>query len=438
MKRSRLQTGMVTAVLAASVLTAYEGARRHPLAPPAPVAAAVSEAGAPAAGVAFAAASPAAAWRADDPRDARMAPTPLRRAAYTLRKEVDRGAFPGAALVVGRGSRAVLEEGIGRVHWSGDGVDPERTVYDLASLTKVVATTTAVMLLVEDGEMELDAPVSRYLPEFSGGARDRVTVRHLLTHTSGLPAGASTGGFGGKAARAWLMATPLARAPGVKVEYSDVGFVTLYAAAEAAAGRPLPELLEERVFGPLGMASTTFAPADGCAECAPTARRGDGSDLRGSVHDPIAAKLGGELAGNAGLFSTAHDVARFAAMLASGGELDGVRVLEEETIGEFTRRQPGARTRALGWDTRDERGIGAAGLGMSAGAYGHTGFTGTSLWIDPERDTWVVLLTNRTYAPHAKVAIQSLRRTVHDDVAVAADSGDLAVSKGLAVSAGPV
>jgi CubicO group peptidase (beta-lactamase class C family) len=333
-----------------------------------------------------------------------------------------RGAFPGAALALGQGGRPVLERGLGRLTWGGAAVDPAGTLYDLASLTMVVATTTAVMLLVEDGRMELDAPVSRYLPEFAGGAKDRVTVRHLLTHTSGLPAGAGVRGTG-EAARDRLLGTPLRSAPGEEVVYSDVGFVTLWAAAERAAAGPLPELLEERVFGPLGMASTGFAPGGECEACAPTFRDGDGTPVRGVVHDPIARTLGADRAGNAGLFSTARDVARFAAMLAAGGELGGVRVLADSTIRRFTGRQEGAGTRALGWDTRDERGIGAAGLGMSAGAYGHTGFTGTSLWVDPERGTWTVFLTNRAYAPQAGVQMQALRRVLHDDVAEAVDRG---------------
>jgi CubicO group peptidase (beta-lactamase class C family) len=383
---------------------------------------------------AAAAASPAKAvaarWKApEDPRTVGMDAAALGSAVRALEAQVEREGFPGAALAVGRGAELALEAGVGRIRWDGDRVSPDSSLYDIASLTKVVATTTAAMLLVEDGRLELDAPVSRYLPEWrsasrtgenSGGRKDEVTIRHLLTHTSGLPAGAGTWGTE-EEARARLIATPLRAAPGERVEYSDVGFVVLYAALERAAGRPIPELLEARVFGPLGMESTTFDPALDCRGCAPTAWTGT-AEIVGRVHDPIAAKLGGENAGNAGLFSTASDLGRFAAMLASGGELNGVRVLAEETVKKFTTRQPDAATRALGWDTRDERGIGAAGLAMSAGSFGHTGFTGTSLWVDPERKTWTVLLTNRTYAPRATVAIQKVRRTVHEDVVQAADA----------------
>lgn len=293
-----------------------------------------------------------------------------------------------------------------QVGWGEGPVDPAATVYDLASLTKVVATTTAVMLLAEDGRLELDAPVGRYLPEFRGGAKQRVTIRHLLTHTSGLPAGSGAGGKTPRAALARLIATPLRGTPGGRVVYSDVGFVVLWAAAERAAGEPLPELLEQRVWSPLGMRSTGFRSAEGCDLCAPT---GGGRSFRGRVHDPIARRLGG-VAGNAGLFSTARDLARFAAMMANGGELDGVRVLRAETIHRFTTRQTGAGRRALGWDTS-----------RGTGAFGHTGFTGTSIWIDSDRGTWTVLLCNRTYRPRAPNRIGKLRRVVHDWVARAAD-----------------
>jgi CubicO group peptidase (beta-lactamase class C family) len=328
------------------------------------------------------------------------------------------GAFPGAALAIGRGADAGYLKGLGTTYPGGPRVDADETLYDVASLTKVVATTTAVMLLVEDGKLSIDAPVSRYLPAFSGGNKDRVTLRHLLAHTSGLPAW-SAPGSSPQQTLARMIATPLRTAPGAKAEYSDVGFIVLWAAAERAAGEPLAELLDRRLFRPLGMESTRFAPGADCTRCPPTARKSDGSALRGTVHDPIASRLGG-VTGNAGLFSTAADMARFAAMMAGEGELDGVRVLKAETVREFTARVRGADTRALGWDTRDERGIGAAGLALSPRAYGHTGFTGTSLWVDPERGTWTVLLTNRTYQPRGPNRMQALRRDVHSSVARAA------------------
>jgi serine-type D-Ala-D-Ala carboxypeptidase len=355
---------------------------------------------------------------------ARMAEDRLGDAERLVRDEVRRGAFPGAALAAGRGARLAMMRGIGSAEWGRLEVDPERTVYDIASLSKVVATTTAVMLLFEDGKLDLDAPVRRYLPEFTGGEKDRVTIRQLLAHTSGLPAGAAAPGTPEQALAAQIR-TPLKTRPGTAMVYSDVGFVVLWAAVERAAGEPLEELLQRRVFGPLQMTSTRFRPGgEACDRCSPSWRSPDGTPVRGVVHDPTARRLGG-VAGNAGLFSTAADLARFAAMLASGGELEGARVLQEGTIRTFTARQSGAENRALGWETPMPSG-GSAGALFSRRAFGHTGYTGTSMWIDPERGTWTVLLANRTFDPQAPNRIQALRRAVNDRVAQAAELADVA------------
>lgn len=355
------------------------------------------------------------------PSDAGFTAVELDRAMYVITDEVYRGGFPGAAVAVGRWNRTVMERGIGTLDRTlgSPAVDPDRTIYDLASLTKVVATTTAVMLLVQDGVMELNAPVSRYLPAFSGGGKEQVTIRHLLTHTSGLPAGANINAESARESLDRAIAVSLVRAPGARVEYSDIGFIVLWAAAQAAHGGSLPELLRERVYEPLEMWSTGFTPGESCWQCAPTEDR---PGFRGTVHDPLARRLGG-IAGHAGLFSTVHDLSRFAAMLVNGGELDGVRVLQKGTIDLFTMRQPGAETRALGWDTPSEEGEGAGGLRISRSAFGHTGFTGTSLWVDPERGTWTVLLSNRTYRPNGPSRMQALRRELNDLVATSIDLG---------------
>ncbi|MBV9108128.1 MAG: beta-lactamase family protein [Gemmatimonadetes bacterium] len=382
-------------------------------------------------------AAAAAAPRTDDAAAHQVKKTrtlelaPLDQAEAAVWAQVNAGAIPGAALAVGREDHSVLERGIGRIGWSSSAakVDAERTVYDLASLTKVVATTPAVMLLVEDGKMDLDAPVSRYLPEFSGGAKDRVTIRQLLTHTSGLPAGVQLDAATPDEAWRQLLRTPLVHAPGETVVYSDIGMNVLFAAAQRAAGEPLFSLLDRRVYGPLKMRSTTYLPGEGCQTCAPTRRDGGGNPVQGVVHDPIARALGG-VAGNAGLFSTAHDLGRFAAMLANGGELDGVRVFRQETVEMFTARQPGTGTRALGWDTPGPNGAGGFGVKASKDSFGHTGFTGTSIWIDPERHSWTVLLTNRVYEPRAPNTIMALRRKVNDRVAIAADDFDVHVNPG--------
>lgn len=349
-----------------------------------------------------------------EPVDAALAgldPRGLERAVDAVRREVRRGVLPGASIVVGRGEHVVEKRGIGVLAPELADVDPDGTMYDLASLTKVVATTSAVMLLVEDGKMEMDAPVSRYLPEFTGGARSRVTVRQLLTHTSGLPAGASPPSGNPEATLARLIATPLRNAPGEKVVYSDIGPIVLFAAAERVAGEPIPALLERRVFTPLGMKSTRFDPGTGCSRCAPTTSR-----FRGTVHDPLAQRLGG-VAGNAGLFSTATDMGRFAAMLAGGGALGGVRIFREETVRTFTARQPGAQDRALGWELPGEkRTDGSGGARISDRAFGHTGFTGTSIWMDPQYDVFVILLSNRVNPTRNNQKIGRVRTQLADAV----------------------
>lgn len=373
-----------------------------------------------------------AVLRSEDPRPGHVFITPaevglavegIEGAREAIRREIRRGGMPGATLAVGRGAALVLEEGFGRVGWSSttDRVDPDRTIYGLASLTKVVATTAAAMLLYEDGKLDLDDAVSAHLPEFP---HRRVTFRHLLTHTSGLPAGLRLRNVTPAQARVRILRTPLQRDPGTEVEYSDLGFIVLWYALEEMAGEPLPDLLTRRIYAPLGMRSTRFNPGRGCRSCAPTKLLKNGTVVRGVVHDPLAEALAGR-AGHAGLFSTSHDPARFAAMLANGGELDGVRIFEEETIRLFTTPQPGADSRALGWDTpsQDPEAIETSTVqSLSPHAFGHYGFTGTSLWVDPATGLWIVALSNRVYAPRARNGIRELRRAVHDHLALATES----------------
>ncbi|HEX2210525.1 MAG TPA: serine hydrolase domain-containing protein [Longimicrobium sp.] len=330
-----------------------------------------------------------------------------------VREQIERGSFPGAVLVVGVGSQEVHRSAVGRVGWTdgADPVDAARTMFDLASLTKAVATTTAIMLLVDDGRMRLDDPVVRYVPEFSDR---RVTLRQLLTHTAGARAGAvnMNQDASPQAVRRYLITRPLALEPGRDVLYSDIGFVVLYAAAERAAREPLPQFLRRRVWEPLGMTSTRFAAPRGCARCAPTLRLSDGEPYRGGSYDEVGRALKG-MGGNAGLFSTAADLARFAAMIANGGELDGARIVRGETVDAFLRPQPGAGSFALGWVTYCREGKVPDHVACKdVFAIGHTGSTGTALWIDPATRTWMVLLTNRVYEPRRDVDMQMVRRAV--------------------------
>jgi CubicO group peptidase (beta-lactamase class C family) len=313
------------------------------------------------------------------------------------------GGYPGASVVIGRNGYAVFQKGFGKLGWttSSARVTADRSIYDLASLTKVVGTTTAAMLLYDQGRLDLEAPVSTYLPAFSGGWKDSVTVRQLLTHRSGLPAGRDLWRVARTPdeARAAVLSTPLECRPGQCYIYSDLGADVLGFVIEAIAGESLDVFLHDKVFEPLGMNDTFFRPADSVTyRIAPTEIAPPrGYPLQGEVHDENAYALGG-VAGHAGLFSTAADLSIFAQMMLNGGSYNGVRILSDTVVSLFTRRAAG--TRALGWDTAD--GDGGSGKFLDSRAYGHTGYTGTSIWIDPDRQMFVLLLTNRVHAARAR------------------------------------
>lgn len=357
------------------------------------------------------------------PRTVGMSAVRLAKIDHVVERGITAGGYPGASVVVGRRGAAVWEKGFGRLSWEhgSSPVVADKTIYDLASLTKVVGTTTAVMILYDEGRIHLDDPVSKFVPGFSGGDKDRVTVRMLLEHRSGLPAGRDLWRIAHtpSEAREAVIQTPLVRAPGSAYEYSDLGADMLGFVVEAAAGRRLDEFLSDRVFGPLGMTDTFFRPAASLRDrVAPTeVNPPRGYPLQGEVHDENAYALGG-VAGHAGLFSTATDLAVFAQMMLNGGEYNGIRIVADSTVALFTKRAAGSR--ALGWDTCD--GDGSCGSILGERAYGHTGFTGTSMWIDPDRDLFVVLLTNRVHEARARrpaKVIADVRADLSDAAALA-------------------
>lgn len=317
-----------------------------------------------------------------------------------IRLAITEGRLPGGVVRVEHGG-AHFEKTIG-----DRAVEPAReamtsdTIFDAASLTKVLATTPCVMKLIELGKVELDAPVARYLPEFTGENKEGVTVRHLLTHTSGAKPGiphAGITGYGEGIARACKF--PLGDPPGTLIRYSDINFILLGEILRRASGMALDEFAAAEIFRPLGMRDTGFRPA---AELRPRIAPTTRGTARGAVHDPTAAKMGG-VAGHAGLFTTAGDVARFARMLLAGGELGGVRVLQSETVKLMTTVQtPDEITgrRGLGWDI-DTGHSGPRGKWFPLGSYGHTGWTGGSLWIDPFSQSFVILLSNRNHPTEA-------------------------------------
>ena len=336
------------------------------------------------------------------PTDVGMSGTRLGAIERVIERGIKAGGYPGASVVVGRKGAAVFEKGFGRLSWSSTStaVDAQRTIYDVASLSKVVGTTTAIMILFDEKKIGLDDPVVNYIPTFGGGDKDRVTIRQLLTHTSGLPAGRDIWRIAQTPleARALVLNTPLEGRPGAQYIYSDLGADVLGLIVEVVASEPLDKFLTRRVFDPLGMNETFYRPADSLRyRIAPTeVTPPRGYPLRGEVHDENAYALGG-VAGHAGLFSTAADLSVFAQMMLNGGEYNGVQIISKPTVELFTSRAFGHR--ALGWDTAE--GDYGSGRYLGPTAYGHTGFTGTSMWIDPEREMFVILLTNRVHAARA-------------------------------------
>ena len=321
------------------------------------------------------------------------------------------GQLPGAVVLVWHRGRTVYHKAFGR---RAVVPDAERmttdTIFDLASLTKVVATTTAVMMLVEEGRIRLRAPVAQYVPGFDRHGKHDVTVEHLLTHMSGLrPDLDLDEEFDGyEIAISRAIEQPLEAQAGDRFIYSDINFFILGDIVARVSGMPLDRFAAQRIFAPLGMHSTAFkpgrdlrsriAPTEACRPLGWPCGDAGATMLRGTVHDPTARRMGG-VAGHAGVFGTAADLARFGAALISGGSLEGVRLLAPLTVARMTSpaTPPGIRDRrGLGWDI-DSRYSANRGDLFPAGSYGHTGFTGTSIWIDPSTRTVVVFLSSRLH-----------------------------------------
>lgn len=340
-----------------------------------------------------------------------------------LERAVRDSAFPGAIAVVGTRSGISATVAVGHLDWKPSALVDARTVWDLASLTKVVATTSAIAQLAERGKVDLDAPAVRYLPRWNAPRIERITVRHLLSHSSGLPSWRPLYKEAQTRAEALALVYQTApdTVPGARYVYSDLGAILLGEIVVSVSGRPLDQYLREYVFGPLKMRETVYRPGGDLRERAaptefdPWRQR----HLKGEVHDENCYVLG-QVTGHAGLFSTADDLARFARMYLGEGELDTVRVLEARTIQLFTHVQDSALShRALGWET--PTGNNSGGHFMSGRAFGHTGFTGTSLWIDPGRDLFILLLTNRVNPTRENSRIGPVRVAVADAVARALD-----------------
>lgn len=326
---------------------------------------------------------------------------------------------PGAVLAGGLGETTWITSAAGWADTTPRGSRPmlHDTLFDLASLTKVVATLPLVLSLVADGSVNLDDPVSAYLHGFTGGARHKVTLRNLLTHTSGLPATCELWLRCGEPveATATLCRLPLEAEPGTLVAYSDVGFILLGSVVEEVTGESLDAAFAERISQPLALTRTRFGPLARGEEVAATERRRDGTAWKGVVHDENARFLGG-VAGHAGLFSDAADMSRFAKWWISTD--DGpVPAALRDTANRCGTGDLGGH-RGLGWVCAGDQSY-LPGRGWSAQAVSHTGFTGTSIALDPVTGMWVVLLTNAVHHGRDKRTVRKLREAVHSSLAAA-------------------
>lgn len=359
--------------------------------------------------------------RPGTPAEAGFDPGRLEAAFAVLADEIQSGLLPGAVAVIARRGTVAAWRALGwaQLHPARRQIEPS-TLFDLASLTKVIATLPSVLLLLERGAFRLDDPVCRFFPEFTGEGREEVRIRHLLTHTGGLPPGIPLYRYEGdrEARIRQVFTVQLQAKPGARVIYTDLGFILLGELVTRLTGKGLDEFARQHVFEPLGMSSACFnPPAELRSRCAATEYREHlGRHQCGEVHDENATALGG-VAGHAGLFATAIDVAAYGQMWLNGGS----PVLSPATVAAATRDQTPGLDDCRGWGwivCRPDSAFMSCGDLFSPGSFGHTGFTGTSLWIDPSRELVVALLTNRVHLGRQEHILR-LRPRFHNAVAAA-------------------
>jgi CubicO group peptidase (beta-lactamase class C family) len=346
------------------------------------------------------------------PPDAARPPYP--RVDAAIRAGIKRGLYPGAVVIIGRHNRILYQRGYGHFTWSRHSAvpSPSATLWDLASVSKVVGTMAVALRLVDEGRLDLDAPVTQYFPAFGGGDKDRVTVRMLLDHTSGLRpyipfyrTAASR-----EEAITELLADSLRRAPGTAPEYSDLNAILLGLVLERVGGAPLDSLVMREVTRPLGMPQTLYRPPPSLLRRVAPSSSSHGQPVAGVPNDQNAVVFGG-VAGHAGLFATGRDLARYAQVWLRQGALRKGRWVRAETMQQFLTPGPQSGTRLLGWDSPDGDAEGPTAFGerLSSSAYGHTGWTGTQIWIDPRRDMFLIFLTNRSFDPRRTRSLAGLR-----------------------------
>jgi len=361
------------------------------------------------------------------PEKAGLSLSELEKIEPAVEASIKAGEMPGAVVLAVRHGKTYYLKAFGN-----RAIKPAKepmttdTIFDIASLTKVVATTPAIMHLADKGMLRLDDPVNRHLPRFTGGGKDNITLRHLLTHYSGLRAGFEPSkkwsGYDGALEEIWK--DRAVNTPGRSFIYSDLNFIVLAEIVRAVSGKPLDVYARENIFLPLGMTETSFTPpAEWAPRIAPTEMREQGENpmeykmLRGTVHDMTTWKMGG-VSGQAGVFSSARDLAIYAQALLNRGEYgDGGRFLSEAAVTAMTSPQSPPRAvnvRGYGWDIESEYSSPRGSL--FSGGFGHTGFTGTSIWVHPPSDSFVIILSNRVH-PSGGKNINNLRRAIADIVA---------------------
>ena len=359
--------------------------------------------------------------RRDSPESVGMESEGLAAVDSIVTQAIRDSAFPGAQVLVAKDGAVVYEKSFGRQQYSpGTPQITASTMYDLASLTKVVATTPAVMRLLDEEKLHLDDPVVRYIPEFGNHGKEGITIRNLLLHNAGLPPFKQL--FLTCTSPAEVLdsvyQTEMIYKTGDSTVYSDFDFILLGKIVERISGVTLDHYVDSVFYRPLHMSRTMFNPPfSSRSSVAPTEYDSVYRKqlVQGFVHDENAYALGG-VSGHAGLFSTASDLAVLTQMFLNQGSYGGVQYLRPETVKLFTTRQAENSSRALGWDTKTMNGYSSAGTLMGKTTYGHTGFTGTSIWIEPEKNIFVILLTNRVYPTRLNMRIAHIRPLVHDAV----------------------
>jgi CubicO group peptidase (beta-lactamase class C family) len=329
-------------------------------------------------------------------------------------------AFPGAQVLIWKDGKVIYDNSFGHFTYDDNSKKVDsKTLYDLASLTKVIATTTATMICYDRKLFSLDDPVVKYIPQFGVNGKEKITILNLLLHNTGLPAWKKFYEIASNSEEVIndIYSSPLEYETGTKTVYSDLGMITMGKIIEKVTGEKLDDFCKKEIFIPLHMTSTFFNPPDSLKKyCAPTEVDNYWRNrlLQGEVHDETSAMLNG-VAGHAGLFSNANDIAKLMTVLINKGKFSGKQFIKKSTIELFTKRYSDQSTRAIGWDTRSETGS-SSGDYFSGDSYGHTGFTGTSVWVDPDRNLFVIFLTNRVYPTRANVKILKVRPELHNAV----------------------